>query len=408
MINWVTAVATMVLIALSKAIIMLQPAAEGSFLSIKTLGKWYLTSIDLLGIITPHWNHPIWGNFFDIFHISSPERAAFLGISALILAVFGWRKHIFNNWRVWIGIWTVSAWVLSLGPMLQVAGKPTFIPLPDAVLSVFPVINAVTSVSMWMVLAVLGVALLAGGGVACLHQRGNWWRWTWIAAIIVAVIEYLPNPYPVIQLKHPVILKQLGNNQINKAVLSLPVGGGDTMGEIGLYDPITIWYQTLYKKPVFGGRISRMGNAERASLNSDLIKMIIQTQDSVISSEKKQPAFNPRAQGIRVKVLQWVEKDSWLAGLIKKIVGTAKLSQVLNKAKLSPEIKSKPILVHLDNATTLHQADSLRIGFVLATDLSSSVVRGGLELCQSILPLELVGEESGVGLYKINYPGEKY
>ncbi|MCF7809655.1 hypothetical protein K9N50_01565 [bacterium] len=403
--NWITTVSVMVVLALPKAITMIKPAAEASYLTIKTLGKWYLTSIDLLGIITPHWNHPIWGSFFDIFHISSPERAAFLGISVLILAVLGWRKHQYRDWRIWIGIWTLSAWILSLGPMLQIAGKPTFIPLPDAVLSVFPIISAVTSVSMWMVLAVLGVALLAGGGVAWLHRRGNWWRWTWIAVILIAVIEYLPNPYPVIQMKKPVVLKQLAEDPANKAVLSLPVGGRDTMGEIGSFDPMSIWYQTLHRKPIIGGRVSRMSETQRNSLDSDLIKRIIHTQDSVILSEKPIQAFNPRSQGIRVKILRWVEKDSWLAGLIKKIIGQAKLDQVLNKAKRDhgTPLEALPTLIQLDSETALNQADSLDIGFVLANDLSSSVVKGALRTCKEILPLELIGEEMGVALYKVIY-----
>jgi hypothetical protein len=106
-------------------------------------------SSDALLAFLPSERHPIWG--FYISHQlttrNPSERDVFLGYTVLALAAYGtWRLRRNRQVIFWAFV-AVATWVLSLGPILQVAGKSSFtafnvsIPLPYLLLYKLPLFN---------------------------------------------------------------------------------------------------------------------------------------------------------------------------------------------------------------------------------------------------------------------------
>ncbi len=79
--------------------------------------------------------------------------------------------------------------VLSLGSELKVRGNPTGLPLPAALLAHVPIVRLARAPGRQMVVAMLGVAVLAGAGWDRIARRR--WRATLVAAV---ALEYLGRP----------------------------------------------------------------------------------------------------------------------------------------------------------------------------------------------------------------------
>ena len=97
--------------------------------------------------------------------------------TALVLAALGWISQ--ERRRGWpVGLWaaTVGAFfVLSLGPRLHVAGQSWPVPLPAALLYQLPIANLTRAPGRFVVLVLLGLAMLVAFGLAAVLTRG--WGW---------------------------------------------------------------------------------------------------------------------------------------------------------------------------------------------------------------------------------------
>jgi hypothetical protein len=191
------------------------------------------------------------------FSSSFSEYTVFVGFAALGLAILG-------AWRGGRGRWfwlvaTIAFFVLALGPVLHVAGEANLLPgggqlrLPYAWLyDALDLMRIARSVSRFAVMVMLGLAVLAGMGVAWLLSRltarprlRTVTPWLLAGAIL---FEFLPVPYPVSQPDTPAWYTTLSQAPGTGAVLNLPMNWDR---------PGYLLYQTVHERPLTVGYISR-------------------------------------------------------------------------------------------------------------------------------------------------------
>lgn len=132
------------------------------------------------------------------------ESAGFPGFVILTLAaigIFGFRKSkneiIFafdlNFTRVYFVILTITAFIFSLGPRLNVNGAYTAIPLPyHLIMKLVPILEPIRAPSRWMVLFYLGLIYFSIIGLKKILQHFPSKSWIIIAAGALFFIELIP------------------------------------------------------------------------------------------------------------------------------------------------------------------------------------------------------------------------
>ncbi len=230
---------------------MVPPASESTRLS-----------ADLLAFVTPSGFHPWWGTAVQTwadrtFTSSFSEYTVFVGFVALGLAVLGAWRGGRGRW-FWLAA-TFLFFVLALGPVLHVAGQTDVLPgggqlrLPYAWLyDTLSLMRISRSVSRFSVMVMLGLAVLAGMGVAWLlarlvHRRRLRLVTPWLLAGAI-LFEVLPVPYPVSPPDTPAWYTTLAQTPGSGAVLNLPVNWDR---------PGYLLYQTVHGRPLTVGYISR-------------------------------------------------------------------------------------------------------------------------------------------------------
>ena len=162
-------------------------------------------SIEPLAFFIPSFTHPLFSAAFKDLQSElnggrglPQEVTGYLGISVIGLlgsGVFAWRRRhdraegptIFDN-RLALAI-AASFLVLSLGSELKFRGNPTGLPLPAALLAHVPIVRLARAPGRQMVVAMLGVAILAAAGWDRIARR------TWRAILVAAVaFEELGQP----------------------------------------------------------------------------------------------------------------------------------------------------------------------------------------------------------------------
>jgi hypothetical protein len=132
-------------------------------------------SADLLAFVVPSASHPLFGDLvsplYDRFSTrgNPAEATLYIGVTALLLALWGlWRRKR-QDGLVW-AILAALAFVLSLGPVLHVSGKPLF-PLPYALVMKLPVFSSLRAPGRLSVTMLFSVSVLAGYGLSDLLER---------------------------------------------------------------------------------------------------------------------------------------------------------------------------------------------------------------------------------------------
>ena len=231
-------------------------------------------SADLVGLFTPTSLHPVWGDQWAqglrevVTGTSrfSDVNTVVLGYASLLLALVGalaYRRRAVT----WIVI-SLTATVLSLGPLLQINGRwlfdldglETTVPLPFILLHYIPLVSAGRAPNRFSVLLLLGLApLVAYGCYYILHRFRNWRLSGTIAAILAITVLWdgLSVPLPVTNASVPAFYQQLAQDREDYAILSLPFGLRDSFGTRGAERTQLQYYQTVHQKRFVGGNISR-------------------------------------------------------------------------------------------------------------------------------------------------------
>jgi len=197
--------------------------------------------------------------------VGPPETAivawpSMLGWSTLMLASLGMRRE---RPRVfWLGLALLFA-LLSLGPVLRVAGNSTGLPLPYGLLSELPVLWMLRKPDRMLALVQLPVGVLLAFGWQALSARlpAPGVRLA-VAAACAALLalERLTVPLETFPVTDTPYLAQLARETEVRAVVHLPHGGGSPAdGRANLL-------QTRHGKPIAQGYVVdlALGPAQRA------------------------------------------------------------------------------------------------------------------------------------------------
>jgi hypothetical protein len=243
-------------------------------------------SIEPLAFFVPSFTHPLFSaTFRNLQHELNGGRGlpqevtGYLGFSVIALAglaIFGWRRRcdragrplVFGG-RLAFAI-AASFLVLSLGSELKVRGNPTGLPLPAALLAHVPIVRLARAPGRQMVVAMLGMAVLAGAGWDRIARR------RWRAALVAAVaLEYWAG-LPLLATGVPDVYHRLAGEPGSFAVMDVPVGARDGRRVMGRPDSLELLAQSVHHKPIIGGMASRLSADRWASiLGAPLIGALI-------------------------------------------------------------------------------------------------------------------------------------
>ncbi|KPL07065.1 hypothetical protein AMJ86_06080 [bacterium SM23_57] len=395
-------VAVAVVIILPQMLATFRAFGSGYYRGVSTLGSAYMSSIDLFGVLVPSRMHPLWGNWvvktFSFMGAGSIEKVCYLGIVVILLAILGWWHYRDRIWIAWIAIWTLGAWLFSLGPILQVLGRNTFIPLPGLVIVLTPLVNNARNSCRCTMLVTLGAALLVAGGIKWLLENkrcGKKFKWLWIPVSVWIIFEFLPIPYPTLTAHIPKQAHQLPMDPLHPVVLNLPLGRGDGFGRIGDYDVSALLLQTAHHRPIIGGYLTRMRSVDKSALKNGVLGDILHIQ----SGKLKSSPMNPRSERIREMVRKWYVQRHPLIHLLEIVAGKEKIQRILHA---SNHRREKPeIILHPESVVS--EFDRLGVGYIIAISPSQPHVSVVLDYLSKSLDLSLLSEEGKYVFYRVNY-----
>jgi len=315
----------------------------------------------------------------------------------MFCAWIGWRKQRTQPWVGWLTAWSVGAWVMSLGPFLQVAGKMTYIPLPGFLVTIVPLLQNARSPGRWTVFVTLGVALLAAGGIKYIQDRYGYKKAiaVTIAVLVISLFEFLPMPYPVSTAIIPDIFYNLPATPGHPAVLDVPVGRQDGLRSIGQFHTRSLLYQTAHMRPIIGGYVSRTKPDDFALLENGLLSNTIQAQDSTVHVVRP-PS---RGEGLKNRIREWAKEGHPVTKPLRFLIGETKWRDILERPT---QVKAVPQPVTSEQA--VEEADKLGLGLVVAVDPEKPSTTAALGYLRAHLPLRTVHRTDECEVLVIEYP----
>ena len=230
-------------------------------------------SLDLLGVITPSFYHPLYGQLGftrEVLGSRIGERSAWIGLVAGSLALLALLR---GRGLFWLGL-ALLAWLLALGPLLNVLGKPvtvqvdghaSFVTLPSMLLQDLPLIQLERTPGRFSYALALAIACLATLGAALLFAQPRLrsrLRQTLLLTLLLAAILFDYQwfwPFPTLNATIPAEIAALGQRDDLRAVLDIPVRNRSP-------DKEALWLQTAHQLPLLGGHVTRESPANPARL----------------------------------------------------------------------------------------------------------------------------------------------
>lgn len=247
-------------------------------------------SADLVGLVTPTDLHPLWGNDWEtsLRAVQTGEsrfsdvNTVFVGYAALALALLG-AAVAGRRARGWTAS-ALIAFVLALGPLLQINGQSRFdldglqvsLPLPYILLHYIPFVKGFRAPNRFSLVLLQAMAVLAGYGAAWLlakvagarsgdrpeRAQGSSPRRT--LAIVLTILlaaailfEHLAVPMPLTDARVPAPYQDLAAQPGDWTLMQLPMGWRNGFGVFGAEDTRIEWYQTVHGRPILSGNTSR-------------------------------------------------------------------------------------------------------------------------------------------------------
>ncbi len=241
-------------------------------------------SLDLLAIVSPSFFHPLYG-LLDYTHqvlgTNIGEGSAWIGLVAGALAVLALVR---GRGRFWFGL-ALLAWVLALGPLLNVLGQPlsvevdghaTFVTLPMVFVEQLPLLSFGRAPGRFGFAMALASASLATLGAAQLlahpRVRGQI-RQSLLVTLLLAAILFDYQwfwPFPTSVATIPAEIAALGQRNELRAVLDVPVRNRQP-------DKEALWLQTAHQLPLLGGHITR-----ESPVNPARLELLARTLDPAL------------------------------------------------------------------------------------------------------------------------------
>ncbi len=319
---------------------MVQEARTATYMQ-PGAGESFFYSSDLTDAFMPNLLHPFWpdrGLAVLLHYLGRPPAELIVSVGTLVLmlsclALWRLRRPAVAFWG-----WTaLGAWVLSLGPTLQVWGRTDFggvsVPLPYTLLNVIPFFTIFRVPSRLMVLTMLALAVLVGYALAAgAAARGPGWgarlaRHPWTAGVVGLLIlaEFLPVPIP--------LLTPHDDAAFYAAVAQEP-------GPFALLDlplapvPATLTDQLIHHQPIIGGYLSRQP-PDPFVRDTPVLRYLLPATppDDPLAAEAARTGLAAlRAAQVRYVVVHW-----WAVGGADRAILQAKL------ARIFPGLPSRPL-----------------------------------------------------------------
>lgn len=246
-------------------------------------------SADLLGFLTPSFNHPLFGGWeytHRVLGVNIVEGSTYVGLAAALLAAVAVWKQRAARW--WL-LLALVAWGLSLGPLLKIFNTPvstgvgdyqTLIPLPWALVENWPLFNLARTPGRFGFVLALAAAVLAGHGWAVvekwfagkrreslhpshvLNRVRTPYRVSFLLLLIMAFIlwEYQSFwPLPTMPADIPPAVAALSEGSDIRAVFNLP---WDNV----LASKDALYLQTAHELPMIAGQVTRRTPVNPAKL----------------------------------------------------------------------------------------------------------------------------------------------
>jgi hypothetical protein len=273
----VVALATIALAAAVVALPVLINAAgvilRGEYVSQQYFWRNAPKGVDAATLLLGNPFHGMWGDAvrasYSWLEIDPIEGSAWLGIAPLILAAWTIRSHWHDRIvRYWTAIGVVFL-VWALGPHLRVFGYTTGMILPQTLLRYIPIAANARVPGRAIVLVTLAVAVLSAIAISRSREPGRR-RWIGVGAMaLIILFDYLPTPFPTVEVDRPPIYETLRDRPERGALLELPVGIRDSFTGRGFLDHRALAYQMIHRRPIVGGVVSRISPSNLAGYAAD-------------------------------------------------------------------------------------------------------------------------------------------
>lgn len=239
-------------------------------------------STDLLGIVTPSFQHPLFGNLEytgRVLGVNLGEGSTYLGMIAAILCVIAVLRFRVARW--WL-LLAFVAWLFALGPLLKlfdqpiqisIEGLPTYITLPFAFLVDIPGFNLARTPGRFSFALALAVAVMAGYGAACFF---HWLqkplarlsvrplvRDAGVFAVLTVLILFEYQffwPLPTQPAELPAVFTELSQRDDVRAVFNVPHAHL-------LAAKDALYLQTAHQHPLIAGQVTRQTPVNPAKLD---------------------------------------------------------------------------------------------------------------------------------------------
>ena len=198
-------------------------------------------SVDLLALFTPP--------RLELPALNAHNSTVALGYVAIALGVLG--LVVRRNVALPLGVALLALVVMSLGPVLQVAGNETGVPMPYTLLNNVPFIGASRQPLRFLATAAMVLSLLGAYGFAWLlsRLRGSGLRaWVTSVALLLVALELFNLPRHLETTRTGDEIAFLRSSAEPGAVVELPYGE---------YSALSLLHQTAHQRPIVGGYTSR-------------------------------------------------------------------------------------------------------------------------------------------------------
>ena len=265
--------------------------ARGEYISQRYFWRNAPKGIDLATLILGNPFHGVWGEAirgsYNWLGIDLIEGGGWLGVAPLILVVWALRSHWHDRTvRYWAAIGGVF-FIWALGPHLRVLGASTGMILPQTLLRLVPIAANARVPGRAMIVVSLAAAVLGAIAIARSREPVRT-RWIGIATMaLIVLMDYTPAPFPMVEVDRPAIYETLRDRPERGALLELPVGIRDSFVSRGFLDHRALPYQTIHRRPIVGGVVSRLSPSVVNAYTSDPLI------DALLTLSERRPVVRP-------------------------------------------------------------------------------------------------------------------
>jgi hypothetical protein len=300
--------------------------------------------VDALAYFVPNPSHAWFGDWTRPWFIpprpeAFPEFVASFSLVALVVvAIAAWRGLLP---RMWVAF-TAAFGLLSLGPFIHVAGVNTYVVGPWAFLRYVPIVGMARSPSRFAVVTVMGASVLFAFAAQELWRRRPAASRAWAAVLgLLLVFELIPAPRQLYSAAVPevyrLIAEKAPNGDESPRLLELPTGIRDGTSSIGDFNPAAPFYQTLHRRPMIGGYLSRISASRKRR----------DARDPILRALYRLSERRPLPEGTTIQqAREW--RDRFLRRSCVRFV-------VLDKGRASPELRD--FAVDVLQLTRVHEDD---------------------------------------------------